>query len=317
LAWKIETQPLVGKYVKSIVITGGTGFIGASLAEHLSGLGYSPVLIARTRPATPSKYEFIPWDAQHLGAWAEALEGALAVVNLAGKTVDCVKTPDNRDLILRSRVDSTKIIGQAMGIAKNPPPVWIQMSTAHIYGDPPSQTCTERSSTGYGLAPFVGKAWERAMLENIPENIREVRLRTSFVLGRNGGALKTLKRIALLGLGGKVGTGRQGISWIHEYDLNEMVRQSIVNDKFRGVYIASSPNPVSNKVFMKELRKKLGVAIGLPVPKWMVSIGARLALKTDPELALYGRYVKSERLENEGFSFQFPELSGALEDLLR
>ena len=302
--------------MSKVLIFGGTGFIGLSLANHLKEKGLVPILIARHKPDPSIKHEFREWDAVSLEEWVEDLNNAKAIVNLTGKTVDCIKTPENCDVILRSRVDSTKIIGEAIRKTEHPPKVWVQMSTAHIYGDPPSQVCTESSSTGYGLAPFVGKAWEKAFLHALPKNIRGVRLRTSFVIGRNGGALKSLKQIAKLGLGGKVGTGRQGMSWIHEYDMNELIYQSISNEKYTGMYIASAPNPVSNTEFMKLLRKKLGLSIGLSAPEFMVRLGAKLIFKTDPELALYGRYVKSEKLQSEGFIFKFPELEKALNDLL-
>lgn len=300
-----------------IIITGGTGFIGISLAKHLTEKGMNPVLIARNKPEKPTTFQVVKWDGVNLGDWVNSLEGAFAVVNLAGKSVDCVKSPDNCDVILRSRVESTKVIGQALRAVQRPPKVWIQMSTAHIYGDPPQMLCTENSSTGYGLAPFVGRAWETALLESLPEGIREVRLRTSFVIGRHGGALSKLKWLTKLGLGGKVGNGRQGISWLHEYDMNEIIFQAITNENYNGIYIASSPNPVSNAEFMETLRKVLKIPFGLPASKWLTRIGASLILRTDPELAIYGRYVKSERLEAEGFQFKFPQLTEALNDLLK
>ncbi len=299
-----------------IIIAGGTGFIGLSLARHLSERGFCPILMARNKPEIKTDFEFIPWDAVSQGDWVHSLNGALAIVNLTGRTVDCLKTPANCDVILRSRVESTKAIGSALRKVQNPPKVWVQMSTAHIYGDPPDQLCTESSSTGYGLAPFVGKAWENALLESLPAGIREVRLRTSFVIGKNGGALSKLRRIAKLGLGGKVGHGKQGISWIHEYDMNEIFHQAITNPNYTGVYIASSPNPVSNSEFMRALRKTLNIPIGLPAPEWLTRMGAKLLFRTDPELVIYGRYVKSERLESEGFRFKYPHVTEALKDLL-
>lgn len=302
--------------MKKIVITGGTGFIGLSLADHLAEHGFQPILIARTAPKQPLPHSFVQWDAVNAGEWAKTLEGALAVVNLAGRTVDCIKTPDNKDVILRSRVDSTKAVGKALRQVQNPPPVWIQMSTAHIYGDPPSQRCTESSTFGMGLAPFVGQRWEQALQDALPEGMREVRLRTSFVVGKNGGALASLKRIARMGLGGKSGHGRQGFSWIHEYDINEIIRRAILEENWRGAYIISAPNPVSNAEFMRTLRKQIKMPIGLPAPAWLVRLGAKYIFKTDPELALYGRYVHSERLEAEAYEFKFPELKGALADLL-
>ena len=299
-----------------IIIAGGTGFIGLSLAEHLSKKNLHPVLIARNKPDKIIPFDFVQWDGVNPGDWVNFLNGALAIVNLTGKSVDCIKTPDNCDVILRSRVDSTRAIGQALCNVENPPKVWVQMSTAHIYGDPPTAICTENSATGYGLAPFVGKAWEEALLDSKPPDIREVRLRTSFVMGKNGGALNKLKQIAQLGLGGKVGHGKQGISWIHEFDMNEIFYHAITNPNFNGVYIASSPNPVSNAEFMKELRDTLKIPIGIPAPEWITRLGASLLFNSDPELAIYGRYVKPQRLENEGFRFKFPDLKNALKDLL-
>ena len=302
--------------MKEVIIFGGTGFIGLSLAKHLYKKGYKPILVARNKPENDTGFQFIKWDAVNLGEWVTELEGAYAIVNLTGRTVDCIKTPDNCDVILRSRVDSTLAIGKALIQIKKPPKVWVQMSTAHIYGDPPIQICTESSSTGYGLAPIVGKAWEEAFLKALPKNIRGIRLRTSFVIGKNGGALASLKRIVNLGLGGKTGHGKQGFSWIHEFDMNEIILQAIENQNYKDFYIASAPNPVSNAKFMKQLRKKMRIPVGLPSPEFLVRFGAKHIFKTDPELALYGRYVKSERLEKESFQFKFPELKMALEDLI-
>jgi len=304
-------------HMNTILIFGGTGFIGLSLAHHLKERGLNPILIARSKPDPSVDFEFRKWDAVTLGDWKDDLENALAIVNLTGKTVDCIKTPDNCDLILRSRVDATTVIGKAFREVAHPPKIWIQMSTAHIYGDPPTQLCDEDSSHGYGLAPIVGKAWEEAFFKALPDGVRGVRLRTSFVIGKNGGALASLKRIAKLGFGGTVSHGNQGMSWIHEYDMNELIYQSIIDEKFTGMCISSAPNPKSNKEFMKLLRKKAGVPIGIPSPKFLVKFGSKWIFRTDPDLVLYGRYVKSKRLEEKGFEFKFPELEGALEDLLK
>ena len=303
--------------MKKIIIAGGTGFIGLSLANFLAKKGYEPVLMARKKLVKNNDFAFVKWNGYSFGDWVSSLNNAYAIVNLAGKTVDCLKTPDNCDLILRSRVDSTLIIGKALKSLENPPKIWIQMATAHIYGDPPSQICYEDSTFGYGLAPIVGKAWEEAFLKSKPENIRGVRLRTSFVIGKNGGALASLMRIVKLGLGGKVSHGNQGMSWIHEYDMNNLILTSIENETYQGVYIASSPHPESNKDFMKKLRKEMKTPIGLPTPKWMTKFGAKYIFKTDPDLVLYGRYVKSKRLEIEAFEFKYPTLDKALRNLLK
>src|SRR5690606_11109376 len=141
---------------------------------------------------------------------------------------------------------------------------------------------------------------------------RGVVMRTSFVVGRDrgagAGALGTLGLIARLGLGGKVGSGTQGMSWIHEDDLNAIFMRAIVDDTMSGAYIVSSPKPVSQADFMRTLRQVLGIPIGLPAFAWMVRLGAPLFLRTDPELVLYGRYVIPKRLMDQGFEFRFAEL---------
>ncbi len=298
-----------------VLIFGGTGFIGASLCRHLSRRGYEPIQVARHAPRS-SPFRFLKWDGYTVGPWAEELEGAVAIVNLAGKSVNCRKTPDNIDVILRSRVDSCRVIGEALRGVDNPPPVWVQMSTAHIYGDP-ARTLGEGDTFGYGLAPFVGKAWEAALLTALPDGMREVRLRTSFVIGRGGGALAELHRLARFGLGGRAGSGRQGMSWLHESDMNALIRTAIEDPTYAGAYIATAPDPRSQVDFMRTLRRVIGMPIGLPAPDALIRLGARWVMDTDPELILYGRYLKSERLAAAGFPFAFPELEAALRDLLR
>lgn len=304
------------KNQKHIVIFGGTGFIGLSLAFHLKELGYESVLVARNNSKQKHPFKFVAWDAVNVGDWKYLLDDAEAIVNLAGKSVDCIKSPDNCDTILRSRVDSCKVIGKALLEIENKPKVWVQMSTAHIYGDPPSQIIDESSSFGYGLAPTVGKAWEEAYHQSVPENIRKVILRTSFVIGKNGGALKSLKRIVNMGLGGKSGSGKQGISWIHEYDMNQIIVNSIFDNNYNGAYIATAPNPVSNYEFMKSLRKAMNMPIGLSAPELIIRIGARFVFRTDPELVLYGRYIVPTRLLKQNYKFKFSLLKDALNDLV-
>jgi uncharacterized protein (TIGR01777 family) len=298
-----------------IVITGGSGFLGVSLARALLDADYEVCLISRHAPKEKGGWRHVEWDAKSLGEWAKEMEGAEAIVNLAGRSVDVVKTPDTADEILRSRVETTRLIGRAMRTIDRPPASWIQMSTAHIYGDSVSTWCTEESAFGYGLAPFVGKAWEAAFEEAALPNMRKVLLRTSFVLGRSGGALPRLALIARLGLGGKVGNGKQGLSWLHVEDMNRLFIRGIQDEKMSGAYVASAPNPVSNAEFMSKLRKALGVPVGLPTMEWMVRIGAPLLFKSDPELVLYGRYTVSKRLKDEGFVFRFANLDEALEDI--
>ena len=163
---------------------------------------------------------------------------------------------------------------------------------------------------------MVGKAWEDEFRAHVLESQRGVVLRTGFVVGRDrgfgSGALGKLGWLARLGLGGTVGSGKQGMSWIHEADMNRIMVSAVVNESMNGTYVASSPNPVSQQVFMRALRKVIGIPFGLPASDWMVRLGAALILKTDPELALYGRYVVSRRLNEEGFEFRYPDLADAL-----
>lgn len=298
-----------------IVIAGGTGFLGTGLAQHLVNLGCEVIVLSRQDGESGASWPQVKWDGRTLDSWASHLDGASALVNLAGRTVDCIKTTDHCDEILRSRVESTRVLGLAVRSVATPPPTWVQMATAHIYGDPPSAVCDEDSAPGYGLAPFVGKSWEKACRESVLPEMRLVILRTSFVLGRNGGALKRLGKMAKWGFGGTVGHGRQGMSWLHELDMNRLFARSIADSCMEGVYVATAPNPVSNEVFMRELRNALNQPIGLPAKEWMVRIGAKMLLRTDPELALYGRYCVSRRLVEEKFSFAFPEIGPALRDV--
>lgn len=304
----------------TVVIAGGTGFIGRSLAEHLTSKGWRVLVLSRTPPRVAGPGHHVAWDARTIGPWSAQLDGADALVNLVGRTVDCIKTPDNKDEILRSRVEATRVLGEAVRAVRTPPPVWVQMSTAHIYGDPPTVVCDERSPFGCGLAPFVGQAWETALAEAVLPTQRAVVLRTSFVIGRDrgagGGALARLRLLARLGLGGRVGSGRQGMSWIHELDMNRIIERSIADDSISGAYIASAPHPVSQVQFMTSLRRAIGMPIGLPAFEWMVRLGAPLLVRTDPELALYGRYVVPTRLLEAGFAFTFPTLGEAIADLV-
>lgn len=298
-----------------VVIAGGTGFLGLSLAGWLDAAGWEVVLLSRNAPADGDAWRHVAWDGRSVGDWATCLEGAAAVVNLAGRTVDCVKTPQHCDEILRSRVEATRALGWAVRRVASPPPVWVQMSTAHRYGDSVEVVCDEDAAFGYGLAPHVAAAWEGACEEAVLPGTRVVVLRTSFVLGRHGGALPRLAKLVRWGLGGRAGDGRQGMSWIHVRDLNRLFERAMTDNSMRGAYLATAPSPVSNAEFMRELRGALRVRWGLPAAAWMARRGAPLVMKTDPELALYGRYCVSRRLREEGFAFDFPGLAPALADL--
>lgn len=310
----------------TIVIAGGSGFLGVSLATHLAASGTSVVILSRRAPATAANpWRHVEWDARTLGDWTRCLDGTTGLVNLVGRTVDCIKTPAACDEILRSRVEATRVLGQACATLDKPPPVWVQMSTAHVYGDPPAVRCDEDSPFGYGLAPTVGRAWEEAFAAAIHPAQRGVVVRTSFVIGRRNaggaGAMGKLSLLARLGLGGRVGKGTQGMSWLHERDMNRIFERALTDPAMTGAYIATSPNPVSQREFMRVLRGHTGglgrLGIGLPATASMVRLAAPLVMRTDPDLVLYGRYVLPKRLLAAGFEFEFPTLDAAMADLLR
>lgn len=307
---------------RKLVISGGSGYLGTTFAQHLldqPDSDWEIVILSRSEPElarTSDRISHAAWDGRTLSDWTESLSGCTHVLNLAGRSVDCRKTPARCDEILRSRVESTSVLGEAFKRIGHEPRVWVQMSTAHIYGDPPSAVCDEYSAFGYGLAPNVCKAWEAAFKDACPESTRSVVLRTSFVLGSTGGAFPTLRRVAKLGLGGRVGSGNQGISWIHERDMNRIFEDALTNDDRSGIYIATAPDPVSYMKFMRALRKRLGQPIALPGPEYGLRLLCATLLDTDPELVLYGRYCMPKRLLDEGFKFEIGTLDEVLEALV-
>jgi uncharacterized protein (TIGR01777 family) len=212
-------------------------------------------------------------------------------------------------------VDSVAALAAGFARVQRPPGVWVQSATAHIYGDTDDEILDESSPIGTGFAPMVGTAWEKALDEAETPGCRKVVLRISFVLGRHGGALRTLSRLARFYLGGTVGSGKQYISWIHIDDLCAIVRQAIENPTMAGTYVTTSPQPVTNQELMAELRKAVRRPWAPPAPGWLVRMGS-LLLRTDPELALLGRRCVPTRLLNEGFSFKFPALPDAMQNLI-
>jgi uncharacterized protein (TIGR01777 family) len=306
---------------RTVILAGGSGFLGQSLSSFLLQHNYTPIILTRgpDRPATSTTPRQIHWDAQTTsGHWPQSLNNAHALINLVGRTVNCRKTPANKKEILDSRILSTRALTQASQSTANPPKVWIQTSTAHIYGDTADEILDESSPTGAGFAPDVGRAWEKEFTDADLRDTRRVILRISFVLGiGDNSALSTLSRITRLFLGGHTGSGRQYMSWLHVADYCHIILRALSggDPAMSGIYIATAPNPLTNKEFMRQLRRTLHRPWSPPVPKPFVHVGA-LLMRTDPELALKGRRCMPTRLLNEGFQFQFPTLRAALNDLL-
>jgi hypothetical protein len=258
------------------------------------------------------------WDAKTVGDWIECLDGAAAVVNLVGRSVDCRKTPEQKREIVDSRVNSCRVLGEAMRHIAFPPPIWVQTGTAHIVGDPiPEDTiCDDETPPGEGFAPQVGIAWEKAFHDALLPDQRGVVYRISFVLGNGGGALSRLALLTKLGLGGTVGSGKQWISWIHIDDMTRLFITAIDDERYRGTFMATAPEPVTNREFMRAMRRAYRRPWSPPAPGFAVRIASRWILRTDAELALLGRRCIPRRLmQCHAFRFKFPALSLALVNL--
>jgi uncharacterized protein (TIGR01777 family) len=300
--------------MKRIVIAGGSGFLGQSLSEELLAKGYEVIILTRSPGDSGSRGQQAQWDGKTLGEWQSCLEGAAAVVNLTGKSVNCRYTPENRREIIDSRVDSVKVMGEAIRQCASPPRALVQASSLAIYGDTGERWCDETSPPGTGFPAQVCLFWEGAFRESPTPKTRRVILRIGFVLGRKGGALKTLAGLTNWGLGGTAGNGRQYISWIHQRDMNRMFLAAIERDDLEGVFNATGPNPVTNAEFMRQLRRALRRPWSPPAPAWAVHIGAWL-MRTEPSLALTGRRCMPRRFAESGFVFDFADLANALRDL--
>ncbi len=311
LDWMIISDDKQSK----IVIAGGTGALGGLLADFYVAKGWEVVLLTRSvRPST-QVIRYVMWDGRTLGKWADELIDAKAVVNVAGRSINTRFTENNKQKILDSRIDSTAIIGEAIGISKRPPEVWINAGGISIY-EPSDILRTEADvPDGTGFLAGVSRAWETVFAEADTPVTRKLQLRISSVLTSKGGILSPLVKLTKLGLGGTIGSGRQYVSWIHEQDFVKLVDWCIRSRNVQGILHTSSPNPTQNKDFMRALRKRLSVSYGLPNYEWSTKIGAWL-IGTEPELALSGHRVVSHRLQEEEFTLDFPELPDALHNLM-
>lgn len=302
-----------------IVLAGGSGFLGQALAAHFRSRGDEVVVLTRApRPRADGVRE-VAWDARTLGDWARELDGAAAVINLAGRSIQCRHTPENRRAILASRLDATRAVGEAVARAAPPPPVWLNASAAAVYkhSDAPMDENGECGPTpGLGDAFFIEvvRAWESALEQARTPGTRKVALRITLVLGAQGGAYPVFRRLVRLGLGGRAGSGRQWVSWIHVADFVRAVEWLIQRADLSGPVNITAPHPVTNAQMMRLFRETCGAPFGLPASEWMVRLGARL-LGVEPELILKSRRILPGKLLASGFRFDYPELRGALEQL--
>jgi len=308
--------------MNKLILAGGSGFLGGELARHFSALPWEVVVLTRTpRPRSDSVRE-VAWDAKSLGNWMRELEGATAVVNLTGRSVDCRYNAKNRREIMDSRVDSTRVVGEAIAQCKAPPHVWLNSSTAtvytHTFGKPHDESSVEMDSAVDAKDAFsveVAQAWERTLNAATTPATRKVALRTSMVLGlgRNS-VFPVLRRLTRFGLGGRQGSGNQFVSWIHVDDFCRAIEWIIAHDDLAGPINQCAPNPLPNKEMMKAFRSVCGMPVGLPATEWMLEIGA-FFLRTETELIFKSRRVVPGRLLASGFKFRFPTFREALMDL--
>jgi uncharacterized protein (TIGR01777 family) len=290
-----------------IILAGGTGFVGSALAPVLRAKGFEVLVLGRDSSD-------LKWDGKTLGDWASALEGAEAVVNLTGKNINCRPTEANRREIMRSRVDSVRVLGKAITRCAVPPKVFVQASGVGYYGDTGDRIADEDSPPGDDFPAMVCRQWEGAFHGLELPATRNVILRLGVVLGRNGGALPMLERLTRWFFGGAVGSGRQFISWIHIDDVVRMFTSAIEGAELSGDFNATSPEPVTNREFMRALRSALHRPWSPPVPAPLVRVGAWV-IGTDGNLALTSCGCVPRRFLEHGFDFQFANLPAALADL--
>jgi uncharacterized protein (TIGR01777 family) len=302
--------------MKRIILAGGSGFLGQSLGQVLLRHGFEVIVLGRGRSKVSGGMRHEQWDGHTLGDWASLLDGAKAVVNLTGRSVNCRHTPENKRQIMDSRVNSVRVLGDAISRGAQPPEVFVQASSLAIYGDPGDRWCDEEAPHAHGFSEEVCERWEAAFADIQKPGMRTIVLRIGIALAADQGALPVLARLTRWFLGGKVGHGRQYISWIHIGDLVRMFVDAIGRPDLSGVFNATGPNPVTNAEFMRELRRALHRPWSPPVPAWATQIGARL-MGTEASLALTGRRCVPRRFLEHGFQFQFPELRPALSDLYK
>ena len=307
---------------QKIILAGGSGFLGGELAKHFKTLDWDVVILTRSPKSRTDGVREIAWDTKSLGDWARELDGATAVVNLTGRSVDCRYNAKNRREIMESRVNSTRVVGEAIAQCKMPPRVWLNSSTAtlyqHTFGKPHDESSREMDSATDAKDAFsveVAQAWERTLDETNTPNTRKVALRTSMVLGlgRNS-VFPVLRRLTKLGLGGRQGSGKQFVSWIHVEDFCRAIEWIIAHDDLVGPINQCAPNPLPNAEMMKLFREVCGVPIGLPAAEWMLEIGA-FFLRTETELIFKSRRVVPGKLLQSGFAFCFPAFREAIKNL--
>lgn len=301
--------------MKKLIIAAGTGFLGNVLVNYFEKEFDEIVVLTRGKSGIKNNIKYVTWDAKTFSGWEKELENANVVINLTGKSVDCRYTEQNKAEIISSRIDSTRILNQAVLQCENAPKHFINSSTATIYRHSEDKRMDEYTGEiGDSFSMNVAKEWEKVFYETETPNTIKTALRTSIVLGKKGGAFIPLKKLTQLGFGGKNGSGKQFISWIHEIDFARAIA-FVIEKKISGNINIVSPNPIRNEEFTKKLQKAIGIPFGIPISESLLTFGAKI-IQTETELVLKSRNVIPKRLEENGFEFEFSDIDKTFKDLL-
>ena len=298
-----------------IVLAGGTGFLGNVLVDYYQDKAKEIVILNRRTSKTVGNVRFVKWEVENEVAWIIELENSDLLVNLCGKNVNCRYTLRNQKEILESRTRPTEALGKAMKSLKNPPRLWINAGSATIYRHAEDRCQDEYGGElGTGFSIEVCKAWEESFWKWKTPGTRKIALRIGMVLGSKDSVFPYLRRLVYSGLGGYQGMGNQYISWIHQQDFARATEWLVQNEELEGVFNCTAPASVRNRFFMKQMRQTYGIPVGVPMPKWLLEIGA-VIMRTETELVLKSRWVYPRRLLESGFQFSFPNAEMAIHEL--
>ena len=305
-----------------VVLAGGSGFIGSFLQKRLAADGYDVVVLSRFPHNPDGGVRERQWDGQTLGDWTSELNGARAIINLSGRSVNCRYNEQNRRDILESRVNSTRILGEAVAQSKDPPPVWLNASTATIYKHTFDQPMDEATgiieATREAKDAFsiqVACAWEQSLTEASTPATRKVAMRTAMVFAADeGGVYRTLRSLARWGLGGPIAGGHQLISWIHEDDFCRALEWLIDQNNLSGPVNVASPNPLPQRDMMRIILHERRMPFGMHATRWMLETAAYIH-RTEAELILKSRYVIPAKLLESGFQFHYPRMKEAVHEI--
>lgn len=297
-----------------IVIAGGTGLIGRHLRAACAAAGHESILLSRReRDARSQPPTTALWDGTSPGPWQGALEGADAVVNLCGESVAQGRwTASRKKALVDSRIGPTRALVSAVSAAKRRPRVFVSASAVGYYGDRGDEPLDEGAKPGSDFLAGLCEAWEREARLIEPLGVRVVCLRIGVVLAPDGGALAKMLPIFRLGLGGRLGGGRQWMSWIAISDLTDLMLFALSHE-ITGPLNATAPNPVANRDFTAALGRSLGRPALLPAP----GLALRLALGEMAQLLLGGQKVLPRKALESGFAFKHPQVDAALRAALR